>query len=86
MKKISQKHDVVINTYHNPVNTNPEHGEITEHYTIVSGAYFYKRQYINEQEIFIKIELSKQMILDIADEIIETEKEIVKIPYVYNPF
>jgi hypothetical protein len=86
MKRINQKNDVVIDTYYNPVNTNAEQGEVTEHYTVVSCAYFYKRQYIQEQEVFVKIELTKQMILDIADEIRAIEKEIVKVPYDYNPF
>ena len=46
MKRINQKHDVVINIYYKPVFTNASVGDIEDHYTYVNSAYFYKRQFI----------------------------------------
>ena len=86
MKRINQKHDVMINTHYTPINSNAEQGEVTQHYTNVSNVYFYKRQIINDQEVFIKIELDKQIILDLADEINKIEKEVISKPYDNLPF
>ncbi len=85
MKRINQKHDVVINIHYTPIN-DVEQGELTHHYTNVSDAYFYKRQFIQDQEVFIKVEISKQMILDLADEIREIEKEVIQKPYDSLPY
>lgn len=81
MKRFSKKQDVVITTEHYPLISNAEKGDVIHHNTSVDCVYFYKRQFIQEQEVFIKIELSKQMILDIADEIKDIEKEIIEKPY-----
>lgn len=81
MKRINQKHDVVINIYYKPVFTNASVGDIEDHYTYVNSVYFYKRQFIQDQEVFTKVEMTRQMILDLADEIREIEKEIIKKPY-----
>jgi hypothetical protein len=86
MKRLNQKHDVVIDTYYTPINTNAEQGEVTHHYTYVSNVYFYKRQIINDQEVFIKIEIHKEMILDLAAEINKIEKEVVNKPFNNLPF
>ena len=61
-------------------------GDIIPHKKTVSKVYFYQRQFINDQEVFIKIELPKEMILDLSDKIQDIESQIVEMPFDELPF
>ncbi len=80
MKIFIEKHEAVIDGWFKATKE-AKQGEIIPHQKTVSKVYFYQRQYINEQESFVKIELTKEMILDLSDSIKSIESEVVEMPF-----
>lgn len=85
MKIFIEKHEAVIDGWFKPTKE-AKQGEIIPHHKTVSKVYFYQKQYINEQESFAKIELTKEMILDLADNIKAIESEVVEMPFDEMPW
>jgi len=85
MKKYNEKNDVIFDCYFMP-KIKAEEGEKVPHETKVQKVFFLYPQFINGQESFIKIEMPKEMILELAAEIRVIETEIVDLEYSELPW
>lgn len=86
MKVFEEKHEAVIDFWHKPQVDKAKQGDIVPHKKTVTKVYFYQRQFINDQEVFLKIELTREMILDLSDKIQDIENQIVEMPFDELPF
>ena len=86
MKVFDEKHEVIIDCWFKPKVNNAKQGDIIPHQKIVSRIEFYHRQFINDQEVFVKIQLTKEMIRDLSDKIQGIESEVVEMPFDDLPF
>lgn len=82
MKKYNQRHEAIIESYFKPVNCNARIGEVIRHNETVIAASIYKRQFINDQEVYLKIDLSRDLILDLAKEFEEIEKNVIQKEFI----
>lgn len=85
MKVFNEKHDAIIPYWLRP-NVDAKNGESVPHTKVVDRVQFYYRQIINEQEVFLKIELSKDFILDLSDQIQDIQGQIVMAQIDNLPF
>ena len=83
MKLFLEKYETVLEGWYSPQVESPKQGEVVPHKKQVSKAYFYQRDFINDQEVFKRIELTKQMIVDLYNEIAKVENEVEDMPF-YN--
>lgn len=81
MKVFEEKHETIIEFYFSPIANNPKSGDIIPHQKTVSRIYFYNRQFLDGQEVFVKIELTKEMILDLHNKICDIENQVVEMPF-----
>ena len=86
MKVFEERHEAVIDVWFKSQVDNAKQGEVIPHKKMVSKVHFYQRQFINEQEVFLKIELTREMILDLSDKIQDIESQIVEMPFDDLPF
>ena len=86
MKTLNEKHEVIIDSWFAPTKKDVKHGEVSPHQQKVSWIAFYQRQIINDQEVFIKIQLTRDMIMDLSKQIETIESNIVDMPYDELPF
>jgi len=75
IKDYSQKHEVTINVTISPISNDAK--GLTEHRKKVSSIEFYKRAWINDQEVFLKVEVGRSMIEDIFEQIQEIEMQTI---------
>jgi hypothetical protein len=81
MKIFNQKHEAIIDVSFTPKKDNAKEGEVIPHGKRVDRVFLYHPHYIGDQVCYIKIEISKQMIFDLADQIQDIESEIIERPY-----
>lgn len=86
MKVFEEKHEAVIDVWFKPQVNKAKQGEVIPHKKTVSKVQFYQRQFFNDQEVFLKIELTRDMILDLSDKIQDIESQIVQMPFDELPF
>lgn len=86
MKVFVPKHEAVIDLFLKPQVKKANQGEIVPHKKVVTSVYFYNRHCINDQDVYIKVELSRDMILDLADEIRDIDGQIVESEFDNLPF
>lgn len=82
MKTYNQDHEVTIHSFITPIGE-PKEGDICENNVNPYKAEFY---YPIKHGRFVKIELSKKMILDLSEQIKELESQTVKAEYSNSPF
>lgn len=87
----NDKHEAILRTRVNPIlseNPNVKEGETINHQTVVDDARIYIPVYSNEGVLIHHIEynLHRDLILDLAKQINEIEKEVVALPYRNLPF
>ena len=85
MKTFIENHEAVIQFWNAPT-VNAKDGEIIPHKPTVSKIYFYHEHVSNREIKFLKIELTKEMILDLADSIKTIESQIIEMPFDSMPF
>jgi len=85
MKKFNEKHEVIIDCYFTPT-VKAKEGEVSPHFTRVQGISFYQRHYNGDMESFVKVQITKDMILDLASEIAEIEKNVVNMKFTSLPW
>jgi hypothetical protein len=85
-KEYNEKHDAIVSLYYSPKAINPKEGEIVPHGKIVRDVQIYQSGYINDREIFNKVFLSKEFILDLAKQITEIESQEKDLVYSNLPF
>ncbi len=86
MKIFNDKHNVVIETYFSTTINGLKEGELAPHNQMVSSISFFAPHHIGEQEVYKKIYLTKDMILDLADHIKKIETGTTIIPFSNLPF
>lgn len=86
MKVFEEKHEAVIDVWFKPQVDKAKKGDIIPYKKTVSKVHFYQRQFINDQEVFLKIELTKEMILVLSDKIQDIESQVVEMPFDELPF
>lgn len=86
MKVLEEKHEAVIDVWFKPQVDKAKQGDIIPHRKTVNKVYFYQSQFINDQEVFLKIELTKEMILDLSIKIQDIESQVVEMPFDELPF
>ena len=86
MSHYIEKHNAIVKTYFNPKHQNANHGDEIPHTEIVSSVEVYSRHIINDQEVYTKIVLSKEMICDLHEKMLKIEEKIVIRPYDALPF
>jgi hypothetical protein len=82
MKKYSQKHEAIIESYFKPVDHNAKIGQVVKHNETVLFASIYKCQFINDQEVYLKIDISRDLILDLAKEIESIEANVIEKEFI----
>ncbi len=85
MKEFSKKQDVIIDYYYSPT-VNAKDGEIVPHKKKVQKLIMFVPQYVNEQELFIKVELNREMILELAAEIAVIEQTVIDMEFESLPW
>ena len=75
MKDYNQKHEVTINVTTSPIDKDAK--GLTEHRKNVSSIEFYKPAWINDQEVYLKVEIGRSMIEDIFKQIQDIELQTV---------
>jgi len=85
-KEFNEKHDAVITMYYYPKTKEAKEGDSVPHGKIVSGVQFYERVFNKEQRIFHEILLSKEFILELAEQIKRIESEEKFLEYNEVPF
>jgi len=85
-KEFNEKHDAIVSLYYSPKTTNPKDGEVIPHGKIVTDVQFYQSSYLNDREVFQKITLSKQFIMELAEQIKEIESQEKDLVYKELPF
>lgn len=88
IKDFNSKHEVVIHSRTNAIfdGKEPKQGEVVPHKKVVSNCVLYQLQQFNGGEIFFQVWLSRNMILDLAEQIKTIETEIINTPYDSLPF
>lgn len=57
-------------------------GQVIKHNETVLFASIYKRQFINDQEVYLKIDISRDLILDLAKEIESIEANVIEKEFI----
>ena len=86
MSHYIEKHNAIVKTWFKPKHQNAKHGDEIPHTETVSSVEIYQRNIINDQEIYTRIVLSKEMICDLHEKILQIEENIVIRPYDELPF
>ncbi len=86
MKIFVEKHEAVIDGWFKLQGEKAKQGDLIPHRKQVIKVYLYQREFINDQEVYRKIELSKEMILELAEKIQEIESQVVEMPFDELPF
>ena len=86
MKVFVEKYESVINCWLKPQIENAKQGDVIPHEKVVTNVYFYKREIINEKEVYLKVELSKEMIVDLFNKIKVLESQVGEMPFENLPF
>jgi len=77
MKVLNEKHNVILNVYQSP-ESQVENGDLVGHkQTVQNGTFFYPAK----PGRYIHINLSKDMILDLARQIKEIESSVIVKPF-----
>lgn len=90
-KFFNDKHEAILRTRVKPIlseNPNVKDGDTINHQTVVDDARIYIPVHSNEGILIHHIEynLRRDLILDLAKQINEIEKEVVALPYRNLPF
>lgn len=90
-KFFNDKHEAILRTRVNPIlseNPKVKDGDTINHQTVVDDARIYIPVYSYEGVLLHHIEynLHRDLILDLAKQINEIEKEVVALPYRNLPF
>ena len=85
-KEFNENHDAIVSLYYSPKAINPKEGEVVPYGKIVKDIQFYRGIYVNDIELFHKIILSKQFILEIAEQIKDIESQEIDMLYSDIPF
>ena len=83
MKHINEKHEVIIYSEEKSVKNNPKNGETCEHYNRVRTVEFY---YQKQNSDFIKVKLTRDFILDLAEQIKNIEDKTFEMEYFPDVF
>jgi hypothetical protein len=86
MKIFVEKHEAVIDGWFKPQVEKAKQGDVVPHRKQVTKVYLYQREFINDQEVYRKVELSKEMILELSDKIQDIESQVVEMPFDELPF
>jgi len=86
MKTYNQDHDVVIEFDYHCIEKDKQDGELAEHKPHVKFVTFFMQDPERSSSKYIRVGLTPRMILAIAKQIEEIEKEIKVIPYDLIPF
>ncbi len=86
MKEYNAKYDVVLNIFINPAKNGAKDGEMVEHSKRVQNIVSYYPINDKYQTTYIQAFLSRDMILDLAEQIKKTESETVMANYDSLPF
>jgi hypothetical protein len=85
-KEYNEKHDAIVSLYYSSKAINPKEGEVVPHGKIVRDVQIYQSTYVNDREVFNKVFLSKEFILDLAKQISEIESQEKDLAYSNMPF
>jgi len=87
MKKVyNEKHDALITVYHQTTATEPKQGEMVPHVKIVREVQIYQQRYQQDNMVFDKVHLTRDFILDLAEQIKDIQSQEVILPYDDLPF
>ena len=87
MKTFNDKHQTLIDIYLDPIAANPVEGEIVTHQKIVYNLHYFKQHFdINGNEMFLKIQLPRDFIIDLYNHIQQIESEKIDTIYHGLPF
>jgi hypothetical protein len=85
MKKFNEKHEAIIDCYFTPT-VKAKEGETVPHQTKVKNVSIFYPNYFNGQEYFVRVQLPKEMILELAAQIAVIENEIIDSEYSELPW
>lgn len=84
MTVYNTKHKTIISGYEKPINKNPKNGETCAHTVEIRSIELFRP--ISDTNTFLKIELSRDFILDLAEQVKKLESETITKEYYDFPF
>ena len=82
MKDFNTKHEAIIESRLIVNDTNPKGGQVYLHNNVVDSAYFFQPNYVDNAILsYTKVWLSKELILDLAEQIQQIEKRTIETEY-----
>jgi hypothetical protein len=78
MKTFVEKYETVIEFDLKPEATGAKEGEIVPHKKTVRCVYFFNQYVVDGRDVYAKVYLPKQMILDLFNEIQDIESQVLE--------